>query len=264
MACFRIWLAIVMPGKARWPPGISAYCSCMSTVFLSAPRVLVCVELVEAHKTDVVASGGLQFAAESCAGIAAERRVPGVESLDGEQFPGPAQAFNVAEIHDPVPFRLAQGEDLARAARLGRGEYHDVHLDLGSVRRVGDDPGSHLARQAAEDAGISRDRVVAADRLEMRPCHLSKETCPGGGPHCSPATEFEACPFPAHDGLIKSDERFGDAVPRPSRPEQIGFFDEQPAILENTERVRYFVGLTANVAGDPAGRIISLGDGGEH
>ena len=35
-------------------------------------------------------------------------------------------------------------------------------------------------------------------------------------------------------------------------------------ILQNTERVRYFVGLTADVAGDPAGRIVSLGDGGEH
>ena len=75
---------------------------------------------------------------------------PVSRSLDGEQFPGPAQAFDVAEVHDPVPFCLAQGEDLARAPRLGWGEDHDVHLDLGPVRGIGDDPGSHLARQAAE------------------------------------------------------------------------------------------------------------------
>jgi hypothetical protein len=49
------------------------------------------------------------------AGIAAEHGLPGVESLDREQIPGPAQAFDVAEVHDPVSFRLAQGKDLCLA-----------------------------------------------------------------------------------------------------------------------------------------------------
>ena len=35
------------------------------------PRVLVRVDLIEADKMDVMASGGLQFAAEASAGIAA-------------------------------------------------------------------------------------------------------------------------------------------------------------------------------------------------
>jgi hypothetical protein len=69
----------------------------------------------EIGKTDVRVLGGLQFGAEACAGIAAEHGLPGVESLDREQIPGPAQAFDVAEVHDPVPFRLAQGKDLCLA-----------------------------------------------------------------------------------------------------------------------------------------------------
>ena len=51
--------------------------------------------------------GGLQFAAESCAGVAGEHRVPGVKTLDREQVPRPAQAFDVAEALDP-----AAGADL--------------------------------------------------------------------------------------------------------------------------------------------------------
>ena len=70
---------------------------------------LACVELVKADKMDVVVLGGLQFAGEPCAGIAAEHRAPGAESLNGEQIPRPAQALDVAEVHDPVPFRLTQG-----------------------------------------------------------------------------------------------------------------------------------------------------------
>jgi hypothetical protein len=142
---------------------------------VSSPITLVRVELVKANKTDVVALGGLKLAAEACAGIAAKHRVPGVESFNSEQIPRPAQAFDVAEVHDPVPFRLAQEENRGRAPSLGRSKHYDVNLDLGPVRRIRDDPGSHLAWHAAEYAGIGRDRVVAADRLEMRSCDLRQE-----------------------------------------------------------------------------------------
>ena len=77
-------------------------------------------------------------------------------------------------------------------------------------------------------------------------------------------TEFEARPFTAHDGLVEGYERFDYAVPIPPRPEQVGLFDQQPAILEHTERMRYLVGFPANIAGDPARGVVSLGDGGQH
>lgn len=66
-------------------------------------RALGRVELIEADQADVVVLDGSQSVTEACTGIAADQRVPGVESLDGEQVPRPAQAFDVAEVHGPVP-----------------------------------------------------------------------------------------------------------------------------------------------------------------
>src|SRR6185437_7100527 len=180
---------------------------------------LIRVELVEADEADVVAWTGLQLTVEARTGVAGEHGVPGVESLDREQVPGTAQAFDVAQAHDPVPLHLAEGKDPARAPVLGRSEYRDVDLDLGPAGRIRDYSGAHLARRAAENRGVGRDRIVAADRFEMRPCYLRQEACAGPGPDSWAATEFEACPFPAHDGLIKGDKRLGDAVFRPSRSE---------------------------------------------
>ena len=114
---------------------------------------------------------------------------------------------------------LSQGEDLARASRLGRSKNHDVNLDLGAIRRVRNDPGSHFAWQATENARIGRNRESAADRLEMRSYHLRQETRPGSGPDRRRVTEFEARPFPTHDGLIEGYERLRYAVPSPPRPE---------------------------------------------
>ena len=60
-------------------------------------------------------------------------------------------------------------------SRLGGSEDDDVDLDLGPVGGVGDDARADLAGQVAEDLGIGRDRVIAADRLEMRPHDLGQE-----------------------------------------------------------------------------------------
>ena len=53
----------------------------------------------------------LQLTVETRTGVAGEHGVPGVESFDREQVPGTAQAFDVAEAHDPVPLHLAQGQN---------------------------------------------------------------------------------------------------------------------------------------------------------
>ena len=76
---------------------------------------------------------GLQFTVEARAGVAGEYRVPGIESLDREQVPRAAQALDVAHVHNPIPLHLAEGENRARSAGLGRREHRDVDLDLGPV-----------------------------------------------------------------------------------------------------------------------------------
>ena len=141
----------------------------------------------------------------------------------------------MAEVHDAVPLRLAQGENLARTPGLGGSKHRDVDLDLRPVGGVRDYPGSHLARRAAEEVGIARDRVVAADRFEMRPGQLRQETRASPGPDDWRTAEFETCPFPAHDGLVEGDKRLGDPVFRPARPEQVGLPDQQPGILQHPE-----------------------------
>jgi hypothetical protein len=143
---------------------------------------------------DVVALVGLQLTVEARTGTAGEHGVPGVKSLDREQVPGALQSFDVAEVHDLVPFHLAQRKNTTRAPVLGRSDYRDVDLDLGPVGRIRDYSRAHLAWRAAEDCGIGRDRVVAADRFEMRPRYLRQETCAGPGLDSWPAAEFEACP----------------------------------------------------------------------
>ena len=124
----------------------------------------------------------MQFAVEACAGVAGEYRVLGVESLDREQVLRAAQALDVAQVHNPVPLHLAKGKNLARPAVLGRREHYDVDLDLGPVGWVRDHAGPYLPGRPAEDRGIGRDRVVAADRFEMRSRYLGQETCAGSGP----------------------------------------------------------------------------------
>ena len=52
---------------------------------------------------------------------------------------GAAESFKVAKVHDPIPFRLTQGQDLARLPRFGWGEDHHVDFDLGPVRGIGND-----------------------------------------------------------------------------------------------------------------------------
>lgn len=83
---------------------------------------LACV-LVKADKMDVVVLGGLQFAGEPCAGIAAEHRAPGAESLNGEQIPRPAQALDVAESmtrsHFASPREPSWASRSCRSARSG-------------------------------------------------------------------------------------------------------------------------------------------------
>lgn len=71
----------------------------------------------------------------------------------------------MAEVHHAVPFSFAQGQDLARDPGLGSSQHSDGNLDLGPVRRVRDDPGSHGSRQAAEDGRIGGDRTS----LDFRP-----------------------------------------------------------------------------------------------
>jgi hypothetical protein len=50
---------------------------------------LVSVELIHPNETDVRVVGGLQVAAEACAGLAAEHRVLGVESFKRRADLGP-------------------------------------------------------------------------------------------------------------------------------------------------------------------------------
>src|SRR5580658_9686491 len=145
-------------------------------------KPLISVELIQADKTDVVALASLQFTVEARTGIAGQQGIPGVESLDGEQVLGAAQTLDVAQVHNPVPLHLAEGENLARPAVLGRREHRDVDLDLGPVGRVRDHAGPYLPGRPAEDRGIGRDREVAADRFEMRSRYLGQETCAGSGP----------------------------------------------------------------------------------
>jgi hypothetical protein len=195
---------------------------------------------------------GLQVAVEARTGIAGKHGVPGVESLDREQALRAAQALDVAQVHHPVPLHLPEGEDFPRPAGLTRREHRDVNLDLGPVSRVRDHAGPDLPRRPAEDRGIGRDRVVAADRFEMRSRDLGQETGAGSGPDGRSAAEFQTGPFPAHDGLVERDERLGYAVPRPTRSEQIRLPDQQPGILQHPERMRDIVGLPADIAGNSA------------
>jgi len=51
---------------------------------------LACVQLIQADQADVVALACLQLTVEARTGVAGERGVPGVESLDREQVPGAA------------------------------------------------------------------------------------------------------------------------------------------------------------------------------
>src|SRR5689334_223654 len=82
------------------------------------------------HLATALCASRSQPVAEACTGIAAEQRVPGVESLDGEQVPGPAQAFDVAVVHGPVPLSsylapagLAQAVD-TEDRQAQRGQQH--------------------------------------------------------------------------------------------------------------------------------------------
>src|SRR6185437_4936200 len=108
---------------------------------------LIRVELVQADEADVVALTGLQLTVEARTGVAGEH-----------------------------------GKDPARAPVLGRSEHRDVDLDLGPAGRIRDYSGAHLAGRAAEDRGVGRDRIVAADRFEVRPCYLRQEACASPGP----------------------------------------------------------------------------------
>jgi hypothetical protein len=76
------------------------------------------VDLLKTDKTDVVASGCLQFAAEACTGIATEHRIPGVKSLNSEQ----------------IPRRPGRTADLTITARVGR-QSHDDRVPPGQHRR---------------------------------------------------------------------------------------------------------------------------------
>ena len=113
---------------------------------------------------------------ESGAGVAVEAGVTGVEPLDREQVPGTAQALHVLQVHDSVPFRLAKGENSAGAPVLGGRQYRNVDLYLGAVGWISDDAGAHLAGRAAEYLRIGPDRVVAAERFEVRSHHLGEKS----------------------------------------------------------------------------------------
>ena len=63
---------------------------------------------------------------------------------------------------------------------------------------------AYLAGQAAEYAGIGRDRVVAADRFEMRSCYLREETRPGSGPDRGPTTELRSPPRSSSRGAART------------------------------------------------------------
>lgn len=139
----------------------------------------------------------------------------------------------MAEPHDLVPLRLAEGQDGARAPVLGRGEDGDVNLNLSPVRGVRHDSCTHLAGQSAEDLGVCGNRVVAADRLEVRTDYLGQETGPGALPHRARVTDLEPGPLTAHDRLIKGDEGFRDAVPRAAGAEQVRLPGQQSAVFED-------------------------------
>src|SRR5690349_14831993 len=232
----------------------------------TAPAELraVGVELVKANEADFIGVGSLQVTAEAGTGKTAQDGVAGVEALDREQVPCAVQALGVTDVHDPVPLRLAEGKDLAGTPVLGWSKHGDIYLDLGPVGGVRDDPSAHLARQTAEHFRAGRDRVVATDRLEVRSCHLGQEAGSGAAPHRGSVTDLEPGPGTAHDCLVEGDQRLHNAVPHPAGPEQVGLFDQQPAIFENAQRMRYLVGLPADIAGDSAGRGVSLGYSGEH
>src|SRR5271165_654542 len=157
------------------------------------------VELVKANEADFIGVGSLQVTAEADTGKTAQDGVAGVEALDREQVPCAVKALGVADVHDPVPLRLAEGKDLARTPVLGWSEHGDIYLDLGPVGGVRDDPSAHLARQTAEHLRAGRDRVVATDRLEVRSRHLGQEAGSGVAPHRGSVTDLEPGPVTAHD-----------------------------------------------------------------
>jgi hypothetical protein len=66
------------------------------------------VELVKANEADFICVGSLQVTAEAGTGKTAQDGVAGVEALDREQVPCAAKALGVADVHDPVPLRLAE------------------------------------------------------------------------------------------------------------------------------------------------------------
>src|SRR5271165_2715593 len=157
------------------------------------------VELVKANEADFIGVGSLQVTAEAGTGKTAQDGVAGVEALDREQVPCAVKALGVADVHDPVPLRLAEGKDLARTPVLGWSEHGDIYLDLGPVGGGRDDPSAHLARQTAEHLRAGRDRVVATDRLEVRSRHLGQEAGSGVAPHRGSVTDLEPGPVTAHD-----------------------------------------------------------------
>ena len=91
------------------------------------------VELVKANEADFIGAGSLPVTAEAGTGKTAQDGVAGVEALDREQVPCAVKALGVADVHDPVPLRLAEGKDLARTPVLGWSEHGDIYLDLGPV-----------------------------------------------------------------------------------------------------------------------------------
>jgi hypothetical protein len=57
---------------------------------------------------------------------------------------------------------------------LGGRQYRNVDLYLGAVGWISDDSGAHLGGRAAECLRIGPDRVVAAERFEVRSHHLGR------------------------------------------------------------------------------------------
>jgi hypothetical protein len=73
----------------------------------------------------------------------------------------------------------------------------------------------------------------------------------------------EVAPVRSHDGVVDSDERFGDPVGGAVAAECVGFVADQADVLEYVERMGEIRRLAAQVVGDAAAGRVAGGDGGQ-
>jgi hypothetical protein len=139
--------------------------------------------------------------------------------------------------HDLTPFGFAQGQDAPRPPWFLRRENRDIDLDLGPVGGVVHDTGADFSGRRSKESSAGVKGEASAEGFEMRPDDTAEEISSLVSPDrpCQPRLQPE--PFWSHDRLIEGDQRLGDPVGRSSRPEQVGFPDDERTIFQDVERM---------------------------